>query len=242
MEQAPPSFVKARVVAFSCILITSFLWVILLSLLVFLRWDASPSLQRSLAVILLLTNAITVILVPILLIIRFRVWLDIPRLLFLLVIHIGSAVAWTYCNASITCPNTNPDQEGVCKLINVYILLFCWVNPALLLAYAAGFCYMLYWRAKNTASGSETETESSIGHRSTQSMVQAERGFSFVYPKSPMEVPVYLDASAQSNRRSNRVSALPWLEISDSESQYDGKHSSPRLSKPPAVWTGSYAI
>jgi len=238
----PPTFMKARLVAFSCILITSFLWVVLLSLAVFLRWDASPALERSLAVILLLTNAITVILVPILLILKFRVWLDIPRLLLLLVLHIGSAVAWTYCNAYIACPNTDPDQAGVCKLINVYILMFCWVNPVLLLVYAAGFGYMLYWRSKSAAGGgSQIDAESSIGHQSTQAMVQTERTRSFVYPKSPVEVPVYLDAS---DRRSNRISALPWLDASDSESQHDATRSDPRLSKlpSPAVWTGSYAI
>jgi len=229
----PPSFMKARTVAFACVLTMSFIWAIVLCVVAFLRWDVSSSLERSLIVIMLLTNAITVIMMPLLLLLKFRVWLDVPRLLLLLVFHIGSAVALAYCNANFACPPS--DQQGTCHIINICILVCCWINPALLLAYAAGLAYMLYHRSKRTTGQFYVDVESSTSssQRSTRDMIQADRPSHVTG-----EVPVFVPVLPSSN---NRRSSLPWLS-SSTEGGSRLSLDSPHLAKPPIAWTGTYAI
>jgi len=221
-----PTFMKARVVAFSCILLTSLLWALLLCLFVFFRWEVSSSLQRSLVVIMLCTNAITVVMVPLLLLLQFRVWLDVARLLLLLVLHIGSAAAFSYCNAYFTCTNQTPDQEGVCTLINIYILLASWVIPVLLLLYAAGLGYMLYRRSKMAPTGGDayaTDEEFSI---TTPSMVQSKK-------QPRISVPVF-GPFAPSDQ-----GVPPWLATSEADSPETSASSSGHLAK---VQPWAYAI
>jgi len=217
------AFMKARAVAFSCILITSLLWVLMLCLMAFFRWDISPSLERSLIVILLCTNSITVIMVPILLLLRFRVWLDIARLLLLLVLHIGSAAAFTYCSAYFTCDGQSLDQEGICRLINMYILMASWVIPLLLLTYAAGLFFMLYRRSQIASQNLLKEDEEASV--STPPMAHLR-----IHHQQDKElqgaVPVY---------GSEGTSLPPWLDPPNSE--HRGSISSVRFSKPPQGWT-----
>jgi len=220
---------KARIVAFSCILLTSLLWALLLCLFAFFRWDVSSSLERSLVVIMLCTNAITVVVVPLLLLLQFRVWLDIARLLFLLVLHIGSASAFAYCNTYFTCINQSPDQAGICALINIYILLASWVVPVLLLLYAAGLGYMLYRRRQTVQAGEDsyrTDEEFSV---TTPPMVQSKK-------ESRMTVPVFGEFAHGSDH------AVPtWLATSDGGAgSPETASSSGHLSKVQPTW--AYAI
>ncbi|EGO20920.1 hypothetical protein SERLADRAFT_475312 [Serpula lacrymans var. lacrymans S7.9] len=140
----PNVFMKTRAVAFSFIIIASFLWVILLSLELFTRWDVSSTSNRSLVVVLLLVNTITIIMLPVLLLLGFRVWLDAARLFFLLIAHIGTAAAFTYWNPKFQCPDQTPDQYGVCKLINIYTLIGCWIIPVVLVLYSGILAFTIY--------------------------------------------------------------------------------------------------
>jgi len=219
-----PTFMKARTVAFSCILLTSLLWTFLLCLVIFFRWEVSPPLERSLVVILLCTNVVTVIMVPLLLLLMFRVWLDVARSLLLLVLHTGSAAAFSYCNAYFTCPSQNPDQEGICRLINIYIIFASWVIPALLLMYGAGLAFMLYHRLQIAGNNSQTAEEASIY---TLPMEQADK-------QSRMVAPVYGDFAPSSEQ--NESTVLPWLTTSEGRET----SSNGRWSKVPPGW--SYAV
>jgi len=217
-----PTFMRARTVAFSCILLTSLLWALLLSFLIFFRWEASPPLERSLIVIMLCTNAITLVVVPLLLLLQFRIWLDVARLLLLLVLHIVSAAAFAYCNAYFTCESQSPDEEGVCKLINAYILLASWVNPVLLLLYAGGLAFMLYRRSQMASDKSLTTEEASI---STSPIVQPDK-------QSGISVPVgeFVPPSKHDD------STIPsWLTTSNRESRET--RSSRHWSKVPPGWS-----
>ncbi|KIJ59204.1 hypothetical protein HYDPIDRAFT_33435 [Hydnomerulius pinastri MD-312] len=125
-----PIFFKVRAVTFTCIIILSFLWLVLLSVEIFTRWDISDRTSRSLMTVFMLTNTTTIIMLPILLLVEFRVWLDAARILLLLVAQIGSAAAFTYWNPQIQCPDQTADDVGVCKLIDVYTMMGCWIIPA----------------------------------------------------------------------------------------------------------------
>jgi len=43
---------------------------------------------------------------------------------------------FTYWNPKFQCPEQTADSQGVCQLINMYILLANWVNPGLLITYS----------------------------------------------------------------------------------------------------------
>ncbi|KAI0692387.1 hypothetical protein BC835DRAFT_58981 [Cytidiella melzeri] len=153
-----PIFMKLRAIAFSCIIFVSLVWLVLLSLELSLRWDISDSAQRALVVVFVLIDTITVIMLPILLIVPFRVWLESARMLALVLGHFSAAVSFTAGNADFTCPDNTPDADGVCELIDMYILLGSWVIPGLLLVYLAGFGILLY-RRRQSLDDEEKEAE-----------------------------------------------------------------------------------
>jgi len=82
---------------------------------------------------------------PILLLAKFRTWLDGARLLLLLVCHLGMATAFVAWVPTIPCPDDTPDDLGVCQLINVYIIAASWVPPFLLILYGVGLA-IYTWR------------------------------------------------------------------------------------------------
>ncbi|KAI0341795.1 hypothetical protein BDW22DRAFT_274125 [Trametopsis cervina] len=141
-----PIFMKLRAIAFSCMLFVGLVWLVLLSVELFLRWDISDPAQRSLVVVFVMIETVTVILLPAMLIVPFRVWLDATRMLALVLAHYGVAIAFTVKNASFVCPDQTLDDDGVCELIDTYIMLGSWVIPGLLLAYLIGFCTLIYRR------------------------------------------------------------------------------------------------
>lgn len=143
-----PVFFKVRAVTFSCIILISFLWTVLLSVQVYARWNISDHCSRSLTAIFLLTNVTTILILPFLLLLKFRVWLDAARILFLAIGQIGSAVAFTYWNPHLQCSDQTADQQGVCKLINLYMLMGCWVVPVILILYASYFAAMIYRQSR----------------------------------------------------------------------------------------------
>ncbi|KAF8503616.1 hypothetical protein F5888DRAFT_1663735 [Russula emetica] len=75
---------------------------------------------------------------PILLLVKFRIWLDAARLLLLLVCQIGIASSFVIWNLTISCLDDTLDSRHVCLLLNVYITMASWVPPLLLILYGIG--------------------------------------------------------------------------------------------------------
>ncbi|KAG2078067.1 hypothetical protein BDR04DRAFT_1087778 [Suillus decipiens] len=143
-----PVFFKIRIVTFTCIILISFLWTVLLSVEVYARWNISDRCSRSLTAVFLLTNITTILILSFLLLLEFRVWLDAARILLLAIAQIGSAVAFTYWSPRIQCPDQTADQQGVCKLINMYMLMGCWIIPVIFILYASYFAAMVYRQSR----------------------------------------------------------------------------------------------
>ncbi|KAH9048155.1 hypothetical protein EDB84DRAFT_1458731 [Lactarius hengduanensis] len=143
--QHSPLFLKLRLAMFSLTTLICLLWVILLSCVLFTRWDVSSQSERTFLILFLGIDALTMIILPVLLLAKFRTWLDGARLLFLLVCHIGTALSFAVWLPTISCPDDTPDDHGICQLLNVYIVISSWVPPLLLILY--GVCLALYtWR------------------------------------------------------------------------------------------------
>ncbi|KAJ7172594.1 hypothetical protein C8R46DRAFT_156885 [Mycena filopes] len=135
-----PLFLRARAIAFSIIMLTSLLWIVLLSVYVFLEWDVLDATEHTIIGVMLLTLSLTIIMLIILLILPFREWLDAARGFLLTLAHTGVAGAFTFWNPRFQCqwPTSTPDSEGLCRLFNLYILIASWVIPILLILYACG--------------------------------------------------------------------------------------------------------
>ncbi|KAI0082751.1 hypothetical protein K474DRAFT_1654908 [Panus rudis PR-1116 ss-1] len=167
-----PTFLKLRVIAFSCIIFTSFVWIVLLFVELYLRWDVSENAQRNLVIFLTVTNVITVILLPILIIVPFRIWLDTARLSFLLIAHIGTAIGFTVYMAQNPCnsdPSDTNDDNGVCDVINVYITLASWVVPTLLIAYSLCLGFAVYRKRQEGPSEDLEKSSETTAKKSQES-------------------------------------------------------------------------
>jgi len=151
MEHSP-LFLKLRVATFFLTTLICLIWVILLSCVLFLRWEVSTSPERSFLYAFLGVDTLTVIMLPILLLVKFRTWLDGARLLLLLVCHIGLAASFIIWNTTNPCPDDTPDDRRVCQLINIYLIMASWVPPLLLILYGVGLATYT-WRYASMPQG-----------------------------------------------------------------------------------------
>ncbi|KAH9981350.1 hypothetical protein BGW80DRAFT_1269818 [Lactifluus volemus] len=136
-------FLKLRLAILSSTTLICLIWVILLSCVVFLRWDVSSLPERSFVLLFLGLDTLTTVMLPILLLVRFRTWLDGARLLFLLIYHIGFAASFSFgAQLYLALMTVTPDDRGVCQLLNLYIIIASWIPPFLLILY--GMCLALY--------------------------------------------------------------------------------------------------
>jgi len=104
--------------------------------------------ERSFLFLFLGTNTLTVVMLPILILVKFRTWLDAARLLLLLVCHISIAASFIIWNPTISCPGDTPDGR-VCRLLNLYIIVASWVPPLLLILYGIGLATYAWRCASN---------------------------------------------------------------------------------------------
>ncbi|KAI0797714.1 hypothetical protein C8Q75DRAFT_739469 [Abortiporus biennis] len=178
-----PIFLKLRTIAFSCISIVSLAWIILLSVDLYLRWDVSEVLQRNLVGILLLSNIISVIMLPVLLILPFRVWLDSARIFLLLIAHGGTAAGFSINYVNFHCPSDTPDGVAACNTIDMYILIGSWVNPTLMLFYALGLAIAVYRRTR--IAPVYNDVEEGVEEKSTHNSHQRDNSVLPIMPPPP---------------------------------------------------------
>jgi len=150
--ETSPTFLKWRSLAFACISFISLLWIILLCIIVFERWVLFDRPEKAFISVLLITNTINLITLPILILCEFRPWLDAARMLLLISVNVGIAAFFTYWNPNFHCPEQTADSKGVCKLLNMYILLANWVDPGLLIVYSYCLAFLVWWRSRQTPS------------------------------------------------------------------------------------------
>ncbi|KAI0372831.1 hypothetical protein BV20DRAFT_1034104 [Pilatotrama ljubarskyi] len=199
--QFGPGFFKVRTIAFVVLLLVSLLWTVLLSVEVFMLYDKSDPSQRNFVGVFIFTNALTAVLMPALLIVQFRPWLDAARLFLLLLVHFGTAILFTIWNSSFVCPN---DQRRQCQSVNLAIMICSWVVPALLVWYSAFLAVMYYWRRDHPPSESLEKRLSDL-----PMMLPSRR----TSTRRPSVTPA-VSARSSDNRASNSASQLSrpsWL-------------------------------
>ncbi|KAL7283537.1 hypothetical protein ACG7TL_002971 [Trametes sanguinea] len=144
-------FFKVRTGIFLVMTFVSVVFAAALSVEVFLTDDKADPSQRNFVGVFIFADALTAILMPALLIVQFRPWLDAARLLFLLLMHFGIAVLFTVWNPSFQCTADTYAELKECQSVNTAILVCGWVLPAMLIWYSAFLAVMHYWRKDHPA-------------------------------------------------------------------------------------------
>ncbi|KAI5987317.1 hypothetical protein EDC04DRAFT_2912990 [Pisolithus marmoratus] len=114
-----PMFFTVRAIAFTLIVFLALIWLILVSVEIFTRWSIS---DKSLMFFLMLTNAVTIFIPPVLLILEFLNMAGCRTSL----VDICSADS-----PQIQYPDETADDMGVCKLLNAYTVMACWIIPVI---------------------------------------------------------------------------------------------------------------
>ncbi|KAI0831487.1 hypothetical protein BC628DRAFT_1353882 [Trametes gibbosa] len=242
------AFFKVRTVSFLVTMLVSLLWTALLSVEVFLLYDQSDPAQRDFVGVLIFINALTAILLPSLLIVRFRLWLDAARLLFLLLANFGIAGLFTARSSTFECPLQHIENK-LCRSVNLAIMICSWLVPALLVWYSAFLAAMYYWRRDHPPMDSPEKRLSDLPimvpsrrpslrrpsltpiapirpapNRASNPASQVSRPSWLAAPTTPV---------ASSSRTPPRLSVPANTLYEPSSSSYSSPRSSGRLSKPP---------
>lgn len=138
-----PAFLKIRAIGLGLISFLSLLAIILFCIQIFVQWDTTVSSERYMIILMLLTHTVTVIMLPILILVSFRPWLDAIRFLFLLVVHISTDTTFTYWFPRYACPEDATQREQ-CRLFNIYILVLSWIITAHVIIYVIGLSVFVY--------------------------------------------------------------------------------------------------
>jgi len=156
----PPVFLWIRSITFSCIIFLCFLWIVLLSVVLFAQWDLMNHTERSLIFIMLVIDSITVIMLPLLLIQLFRIWLDAARFFLLIILHTGIAGLFTYKSYGYGCSSAQSvDQRAICSLIVLLVVISSWLVVACIIGYACGLV-ILFVRLSKASPVSLADPES----------------------------------------------------------------------------------
>jgi len=246
-----PLFLKLRGWAFGIISLLSLTWIILLSVVAYTRFSLTSRPAQTFIIVLLLVNLLTVILLPVMLLLRFRSWLDAVRLLILLTCHIGIAATYSVWVPNLQCSSSNGDEEGVCELVDMYMLIGTWIIPALLIVYSCCLALMVHRRRSrlvaealgskqvfstpSLVSDSQTSTITAVGSMSQR------RDLSITIPPrsqlphvSPSPVP------STPSVYSTQTSIYGGIVETEPKSARSEKTRSSRLSKPGPNWGFAY--
>ncbi|RPD63798.1 hypothetical protein L227DRAFT_650792 [Lentinus tigrinus ALCF2SS1-6] len=133
-------FRKVRKVIFAFITVISLIWAIVLSVYLSKQWNDFTIFQRSIVLSLIGVNGVTALLVYLMIIVVFRMWMELLRMIFLLAIHAGTAVPFTLYGVRFSCKIF--DTQRTCKIVHISFLATAWSITGLLLGYTVYLCIM----------------------------------------------------------------------------------------------------
>ncbi|KAJ3548553.1 hypothetical protein NM688_g5279 [Phlebia brevispora] len=113
--------------------LTDFMWAIALAVYISKEWPHFAILQKVLLLAVIGVNVFTSVLLYLMIVVVFRVYLDLARMVFILLLHIGTAVMFTFYGHSFSCAIFNSDQ--ICKDIDLSFVVGSWAIAGLNLGY-----------------------------------------------------------------------------------------------------------
>jgi len=133
-------FRRIRVAVFVISTILSMAWTILLAVLLLREWKTYNLTQHAILISLLVTNGVSTIILYLMIIVKFRLWLDGARVAILVLFQAGGTVTFALSNTSFPCNNIGTFSD--CKTIESIITFGGWSLASLLLFYAFCLAFM----------------------------------------------------------------------------------------------------
>ncbi|KAF8163209.1 hypothetical protein B0H34DRAFT_694543 [Crassisporium funariophilum] len=127
-------FKLIRVLVYSLSTILSVGWAAIYAVLLIRGWNSYNGDQRAIVIVLLAIYAISAIMLYLMIIVRFRLWLDGVRIALLLLFQVGGTVTFALFNPTLPCDNVG--SESTCKEFESVAIYGGWSLSALLLIYA----------------------------------------------------------------------------------------------------------
>ncbi|KAL0947020.1 hypothetical protein HGRIS_013164 [Hohenbuehelia grisea] len=158
-------FKKARLYMFALSAIFSAAWTVFLSVFLSREWPEYGTPQRAIFLTLVVVGGMSAILLYLMIVVRFRLWLDGARVAFLLTFQLGSALLLSF-NTSIF-PCTRFVTTSTCKTVFFVIIVGSWSQSLLLVLYA-GFLSLMACVPADPANS--TKVKDANGHHYTPSV------------------------------------------------------------------------
>ncbi|THG99646.1 hypothetical protein EW026_g2762 [Hermanssonia centrifuga] len=125
-------FFNIRKLIFAFIAVTSLLWAIAVSVYISREWHHFMIFQRILVLAVIGINGLSTLLLYLMIVVVFRVWLDLARMLFLLLIHAGAAVMLTLFGHNFSCDIFDGnDSTKICKDVDLAFIIGSWAMTGL---------------------------------------------------------------------------------------------------------------
>ncbi|KAG5727657.1 hypothetical protein E4T56_gene12299 [Termitomyces sp. T112] len=132
----------ARKVVFALITILSIAWVIIFMILLLHEWHVYSVGQRVVVIISLATNAVSAIFSYLMIVVMFRLLQDAMRVVFFLMLQLGSTVTFTVSSPNLPCVNLGSELN--CRHVTSVVIYGSWVLIGLLLLYSFSLGVMSY--------------------------------------------------------------------------------------------------
>ncbi|KAF9001860.1 hypothetical protein BDQ17DRAFT_1426161 [Cyathus striatus] len=237
-------FKRLRVAFFALSTILCMTLTVIYSVLLFREWAFYDVAQRCITIMLISVNGISSILLYLMIIVRFRFWLDVARVGSLLGFQIGGNVVFIIFQSELPCQNLGSPKD--CEQVLSSVSLISWALSGILLLYTFT---LLYSRSLNPPTGppdpeARLMHEGLTGNRNSYASVDSKtslmklrepeeksKGIHLIakYPAPPFlipEGPSFTINSSMSNRAAvidNR--SLSPVSISNGHSFNDRTHS-----------------
>ncbi|KAF9483891.1 hypothetical protein BDN70DRAFT_246157 [Pholiota conissans] len=112
------------------------------ALLIIRGWDSFNGDQRAIVIVLLVIYALSTVITYLMLILRFRLWLDGTRLAILVFAQVGGSVTFDVFYPSLPCNNLG--SESTCKMVETIAIFGGWALSGLLSIFALYLAVMHY--------------------------------------------------------------------------------------------------
>ncbi|RDB21274.1 hypothetical protein Hypma_011511 [Hypsizygus marmoreus] len=135
-------FRTIRVVIFALSTLLSLAWAIIFATLLLREWATYSISQRAVVIMALSINGVSALLLYLMIVVRFRLWLDAARIAFVLFFQLGSTITFALCSPSFPCNNLGSEED--CKRVTLTAINGGLGLSGLLLVYAFYLAVMSY--------------------------------------------------------------------------------------------------
>ncbi|KAI0256743.1 hypothetical protein BJV78DRAFT_305465 [Lactifluus subvellereus] len=127
-------FRRARIILFSFLILICLAWSTLFTIFLVREWPHFSQIQKIVIVCLLSLYGFTTILLYLMVVVQFRYWWDVGRVIALLVVHAGASLLFTHFSPGFPCRGFG--TRTACRGFVFTIFIGCWAFSGIVLCFA----------------------------------------------------------------------------------------------------------